>query len=129
METVKDLKIIMENWNRDKIVEVRSGRRAAVSVGYSWCEKKGHIPGGPIWMLHWLPKGYAPTKEDRLLCVFFDTSERWEGGGLRMPEDCDEDKPRPMPRLLQIVAKAIENHLREHPEDAAGHLESSDWNK
>jgi len=73
-------------------------------------------------MLHWLPKGYAPTYEDRLLGVFFDTEGKWSDCGLRMPEDCDDEK-HPLPRLLQVVKTAIENHLREHPEDAAGHLE------
>jgi hypothetical protein len=102
-------------------------RKPCLSIGYSWCDKNGHIPGGPIWMLHWLPKGYATTKEDRLLAVFFDTDLLWDGSGLRMPEECDEEKPQPMPRLLQVVKTAIENHLREHPEDAAGHLESKDW--
>lgn len=98
-----------------------------LSIGYSGCDKSGHIPGGPIWMLHWLPKGYAPTEQDRLLAVFFDTDYQWDGCGLRMPEDCDEEKPRPLPRLLQVVKIAIEQHLREHPEDAAGHLESKNW--
>lgn len=103
-------------------------REPCISIGYSWTTKKeGHIPAGPIWMLHWLPKGYGPTAQDRLLGVFFDTDQKWDGCGLRMPEDCDDEKPTPLPRLLQVVKKAIEDHLREHPEDAGGHLESKDW--
>jgi hypothetical protein len=102
-------------------------RRACISVGFSGCEKNGHIPAGPIWLLEWLPKGYGPTYEDRLLAVFFDTDGKWDRDGLRMPEECDEEKPRPLPGLLQVVVKAIEDHLREHPEDAAGHISSKDW--
>lgn len=90
-----------------------------ISIGLSGCDKNDHIPGGVIWMLHWLPKGYAPTKEDRLLGVFFDTDGRWNDYGL--------GGKRPLPPLLAAVKKAIEDHLREHPEDAAGHLESKDW--
>lgn len=93
-------------------------RESCVSFGYSGCDKNGHIPGGPIWMLHWLPKGYAPTKEDRLLAVFFDTEDRWIDCGLG-------SKRRPLPRLLQVVKEAVEKHLRENPEDAAGHLETN----
>src|SRR5690349_2599615 len=102
-------------------------REPSVSFGFSWTEKVGHIPGGPIWMLHWLPKGYGPTEQDRLLAVFFDTDNQWDGCGLRMPDQCDEEKPTPLPRLLQVVKTAIEDHLRRHPEDAAGHLENKDW--
>jgi hypothetical protein len=43
-----------------------------------------------------------------------------------MPEDCNEEKPQPRPRLLQVVTRAIEDHLRKHPEDAAGYLENKD---
>ena len=98
---------------------------ACVSFGYSGCDKSGHIPGGPIWMLHWLPKGYAPTSEDRLLAVFFDTDGVWDDANYALSDDNgdEEDGPRRMPPLLRVVKAAIEAHLREHPEDAAGHLE------
>lgn len=104
-------------------------REACLSIGLSGCAKSEHIPGGPIWMLEWLPKGYGPTKEDRLLGVFFDTDNRWSGFGLSATltdEDHYEGK-RLMPPLLRVVKEAIEKHLREHPEDAAGHLHSKDW--
>lgn len=94
-------------------------REACVSVGYTGCEKNGHIPGGPIWVIEWLPRGYAPTKEDRKLAVFFDTDGAWEGYGL--------GGKRPLPPLLQAVKETIESYLREHPEAAAGHLESKNW--
>ena len=89
-------------------------REPCLSIGYSWCDENGHIPKSAIWMLNWLPKGYAPTKADRLLAVFFDTDGQWDKYGLG-----DE---RPLPPLLGVVKKAIEDHLRDHPEDAAGVL-------
>ena len=80
------------------------------TVGYSICEKNGHIPGGPLWTVEWLPKGYAVSLEDRLICTFFDTGCLW-----------DEFGPKNPPPLIKAVCRAIENHLREHSEDIAGH--------
>lgn len=90
-------------------------REAKVSFGYTWCDKSGHIPGGPIHVMTWLPKGYGPTEEDRLLAVFFDTDGRWGGIGKELPP------------LLRVVKKAVEDYLRDHPEEVAGHLTSKDW--
>ena len=95
-------------------------REPCVTVGLTGCDKQGHIPGGIIWTLDWLPKGYGPTKEDVRLCVFFDPDGTWsDSSGL--------GGKRPLPPLLQTVKDAIEKHLREHPEDIAGHLLSKDW--
>ena len=101
-------------------------REPCISIGFSWTEKNGRIPAGPIWTVNWLPKGYGPTKDERLLAVFLDTEGKWNGHGLRMPEDCDDEKPSPLPRLLQVIKVALETHLREHPEDLAGHLVNLD---
>lgn len=81
-------------------------REPCVSFGLSGCK---------------LPKGYGPTKEDRLLGVFFDTDGSWSFEKFGLGGE------RPLPPLLQAIKKAIEDHLREHPEDAGGHLESKDW--
>ena len=94
-------------------------REPCASFGHSTCDENGHIPGGPIWMLHWLPKGFAPTSQDRLLAVFFDTDGKWD--------DCGVGSKRALPPLLEAVKKAVEAHLREHPEDAAGHLECKSY--
>lgn len=97
-----------------------SDREPCVSIGYTGCKKDGHIPGGPIWVMTWAPKGYLPTREDRKLAVFFDTDHAWG-------DDYGLGGERPLPPLLRVVKEAIEKHLREHPEDVAGHLESKDW--
>ena len=103
-------------------------REACVSISYSRCDKNGHIPGGPIWMLHWLPKGYGPSQNDKLLGVFFDTGGEWDGCGLRMPKDCDDEKPHPLPPLLQVVKVAIEKFVRENPDALlGGHFEYPIW--
>lgn len=65
-----------------------------------------------MWAVQWLPKGYAVTLEDRLICAFFDTELLWG----------KEFGPTNPPPLIKAVCKAIEDHLREHPEDVAGHL-------
>lgn len=82
------------------------------TVGYTWCKPNGHIPGGPLWMVEWLPNGYGPSMDDRLICTFFDTEGRWDGYGVKEP-----------PPLIAAVKKAIEDHLRAHPEDMAGHAQ------
>lgn len=87
-------------------------REPCCTVGYTGCEKNGHIPGGPLWTVEWLPKGYAVTLEDRLICTFFDTDHLWDG----------KFGPKSPPPLIKAVCKAIEDHLREYPEDVAGHL-------
>ncbi len=49
-------------------------REPKCSVGYG---------GDPItgWRLTWLPKGYGPTPEDRLVCVVADpVGEEWHDG-------------------------------------------------
>lgn len=69
-------------------------------------------------MLHWLPHGYATTRDDRLLGIFFDTDGKWDEKSIG-----DEN----LPELIRVVKKAIEDHLRDHPNDAAGHLDSKDW--
>lgn len=88
-------------------------REPCCTVGCAICEKNGHIPGGPLWIIEWLPKGYGPSLEDRLICTFFDTEHCW---------DWDEFGPKSPPPLIKAVCRAIEKHLREHPEDIAGHL-------
>ena len=92
-----------------------SDRDPICSVSYSHCYKNDHIPGGPIWMLEWLPKGYGPGEDDRMIGVLFDTDGRWDtkkyGLGSRAP----------LPPLIAAIKAAIEAHLREHPEDIAGH--------
>lgn len=86
-------------------------RKPHCTVGYTGCKKNGHIPGGPLWTVTWLPKGYAVTLEDRLICTFFDTEHTW-----------DEFGPKNPPPLIKVVCKAIEDHLCNHPDDTAGHL-------
>jgi len=100
------------------LVDVERDRGVA-SFGYSWCDKSGHIPGGPIWMLSWLPKGYAPTREDRLLAVFFDTDGSWDEAGL--------GDSAPLPPLLAVVQKAVQEYLRDNPDEAAGHRKAKDY--
>lgn len=90
-------------------------REPCCTVGLTSYEKQGHIPGGLIWTVTWLPKGFGPSMQDRLICTFFDTEGRWptERFGLQMET---------RPPLIRAVCDAIEKHLREHPEDIAGHL-------
>lgn len=90
-------------------------REPCCTVGYTWCDKNGHIPGGPLWMVEWLPKGYAISLEDRLICTFFDTGGLWKAYEPGPQEDHT-------PPLIRVVVKAIEEHLKAHPEDIAGHL-------
>lgn len=99
-------------------------KQPCCAVSYTWCNKNGHIPGGPLWMVTWLPRGYdvvgslawiyepsTPSLADRLICTFFDTEHAW-----------DEFCPKNPPPLIKAVCKAIEDHLRDHPDDVAGHL-------
>ena len=46
---------------------------------------------------NWLPKGYAVSLEDRLICTFFDTGCLW-----------DEFGPKNPPPLIKAVCRAIE---------------------
>lgn len=88
-------------------------RQGCLSVGYTGCEKSGHIPGGPMWAVYWLPKGYGLSMQDRLVCAFFDTGNRWD------EHNVDRDR---LPPLIRVACEAMEAHLRDHPEDLAGHM-------
>jgi hypothetical protein len=86
-----------------------------VNFGITWCDRNGHIPGGEIWTMRWLSHGYAPTKGDRLLAVWFDTDGAWSNYGLNEGT---------LPPLLATVKTAIEEHLKQHPGDISGFIES-----
>lgn len=95
-------------------------KEPCVTIGYSHCDKCGNIPGGPIWMLHWLPEGYGPSMNDRILGVFFDTGGEWA-----------EHSPGPnfkVPALLEAVKDAIERFMKENPDAAlGGHFQYPIW--
>lgn len=65
----------------------------------------GHIPRGSLWLVTWLPKGYAPTMLDRLICAFPDPEGLWDDYGL------SEGK---RPPLIEAAVKAIEDYMRPH---------------
>lgn len=69
------------------------------TVGFSGSD---HFPKGATWYVTWLPKGYAPTTEDRLICAFPDPTGEWSDYGLK------EGK---RPPLIEAVVTAIEAHL------------------
>lgn len=85
-----------------------------LSVGYTGCKADGHIPWGPLWTVQWLPKGYGPSMGDRLVCAFFDTGRLWDDYGVSRSDGT-------LPPLIRVAVEAMEAHLRQHPEDLAGH--------
>lgn len=85
------------------------GRKPCCSVGFGGHD---HFPKGAAWTIHWLPKGYAITRDDRFLCAFPNPENgEWEDYGLG-----DE---APLPPLIKAVTDAIETYFAAHPEEAA----------
>lgn len=77
-------------------------RKPCCTVSYSGSD---HFPKGITWYVTWLPKGYAPTNEDQLVCAFPD--QGWDEYGL------GEGK---RPPLIQAVVEAIEKYYSQPPQ-------------
>lgn len=75
-----------------------SGRSPCCTVSYSGAD---HFPKGITWYITWLPKGYAPTKEDELVCAVPDKGN-WDSFGLREGEH---------PPLIQAICAAVEKFM------------------
>jgi hypothetical protein len=65
----------------------------------------GHIPPGGLWLIEWLPKGYGPTPNDKLVCVFPD--QGWRELGHHVKEGG-------LPPLIEAVVKVIEDYMLTH---------------
>ena len=83
-----------------------SEKTGCVSVGFTGTPGDGgHIKPSGMYTFHWLPKGYGPSMEDRMMCVLFDGDRDLEsrlGKGERHP-------------LIEKIATAIEEYMRETP--------------
>ena len=66
-----------------------------------------HFPKGTTWYVEWLPKGYGPSNEDRLICAFPDPGGAWCEAGYGLSEER-------RPPLIAAVVKAINEHLAVH---------------
>lgn len=87
-------------------------REPCCSVGLSG---ESRFPRGVTWYVTWLPKGYAPTFEDRMVCAFpapLDGS--WD--------DCSLSKGK-RPPIIEAVCAAIEAALIAEPELSFGRHE------
>ena len=62
-----------------------------------------HFPKGGTWYIWWLPKGYAPTDEDVMICALPEQNG-WEAYGLSRGE---------RPPLVQAVVDVIEAFYNE----------------
>lgn len=76
-------------------------REGVCSVSLSGSE---HFPRGVTWYVTWLPHGYAPTKDDRLICAFPFIDGEHDGFGLGGPE--------PPPPEIKVVADALTDYFR-----------------
>lgn len=61
------------------------------------------LPKGPIIYLEWLPKGYGPTPDDKIICAFPYVEERHGacklGEGKRPPD-------------IELVAEVLTKYFR-----------------
>lgn len=86
--------------------EDASVRKGCVAVGYG-----GEVGAAP-WHVMWLPKGYAVTAGDRMVCYFAEPQNSWSKSyGL---------KEGHRPPLIEAVCKAIEQFMAEHPDHEIG---------
>lgn len=77
-----------------------STRDPCCSVGFSGSD---HFPRGVTWYVWWLPRGYATTPEDRILCAFPDQGWNEYGLGGQLPR----------PPLIEAVCKRIEQFMKD----------------
>lgn len=85
-----------------------------VTVGFTGTPGDGgHIQRSSIYTFTWLPKGYAPTAEDRMVAVVF-------AGDIESGLGEEDRHP-----LIDAVAKAIEDYMRKNPGQAVGFLENA----
>jgi len=76
-------------------------REPCCTVSFSGSE---HFPKCATWYVTWLPKGYAPTSSDRLVCALPDPTGEWSNYGLRAGE---------RPPLIEALVKTIEEFFKE----------------
>ena len=88
-------------------------REPCIAVGYTSTPGDGnHIRQAGMFTFRWLPNGYGSSLDDRLVCAIFDPEFKLESSLRR-----GERHP-----LIEAVASAIENHLRDNPIDVVGFL-------
>lgn len=74
-------------------------RKPCCTVGY----------GGSGWFIEWLPKGYGPGPDDRIICVFPDQPE-WEGYGFS-----EGNRPPLIEKVCQTITDFMEQQPDENP--------------
>ena len=73
-----------------------------------WFSGSDHFPKGPTYYITWLPKGYGPDPDERLICAFPSPVFAGEGEeGL--------SKGR-RPPIIEAIADAIEKFMAEQAE-------------
>lgn len=85
--------------------DISGGRSACCAVSFSSAD---HFPKGAAWFVTWLPRGYAPTPDDRLICAFPDQEEWGDNYTLRAGN---------RPPMIEAVCTAITEALRTARED------------
>jgi len=58
-------------------------------VSYTLCKKEGHIPGGPIWMVEWLPKGLRVSSIVWFLALLGICTGSFYGNAAGCHTSCD----------------------------------------
>jgi hypothetical protein len=76
------------------------------SVGITGADNRKIMPADAfVWFIEWLPKGYGPGPDDRVICAFSaPPNGEWEQYGLSAGH---------RPPLIEAVVEVIERHMRQ----------------